>query len=237
MNNYYAKIKEHAHAVPHQEVCGFLFFDHRGSLQAEWGANIADDPSLRFEISTEAHLEAIRTGDLAAYYHSHWNCDETFSPEDIRRSETAALPVFVYSTHTQRFNLHRPIRSMPPLVGRKFVLGFQDCAALVTDYVKLRQNFELPYFARPVDMLRNGFPELFRYLESHGYERVSLTGLKEHDILAFSVNTPNACHPNHVGVYLGDNSFVHQLAGMNSAITALTSEWTNQLLFAARLKR
>lgn len=227
MNDYYAQIEVQAKARPLEEVCGLLLFDYRGSLQAVPCANVAANPRQDFEISCSDQLKARQTQRLAAYYHSHPAGDETFTAQDRFYSEQAKLPVFVFSLVTNKFNLYRPEATVPALTGRQFVLGFQDCATVVTDYFQLHRKQFLAYFPRSRDMLRHGFIGLDDYLIRHGFTRSEpVPGA----VLAFAVNGGTVV--NHVGVLLDEDVFAHQQVGDLSEITKFTPEWRRCLVSA-----
>jgi proteasome lid subunit RPN8/RPN11 len=71
-----ARILAHAAESSEIEACGLLFGSEDAVSRAEPAANVADDPTRRFEIDPKALFAAIRAerkgGErLAGYYHSH----------------------------------------------------------------------------------------------------------------------------------------------------------------------
>ena len=226
MRDYLAEIKSMALTTA-EEICGLLLYDQQGSLLPVPARNISPDKYHTFDIDPQEHLRAHKTGRLVGYYHSHSQPEYThaFSERDLIFSEAARLPVFVYAISTDKFNLHKPIKALPPYEGRQFILGFQDCVSLVSDFYLAEHGVRFPYFARHPLMLlpgqQSGQEQGIELMAREGFTEVGTHALKRSDILVFS-NAGNQSM-DHVAVYAGDGLYYHQEIGHLSRLSSLTS--------------
>lgn len=118
--------------------------------------------------------------------------------------------------------------------GRLFVWGVADCLALVQDFY--RENFGIPIrdYARPthwssdkIDLMRMIYPR-------EGFDIITdwkPAQLRPGDVLAIMLNESN---PNHLAVYVGDDTIVHHLYGRMSNVEPLRGFWRNQASFILR---
>lgn len=208
--------------IPH-ECCGFIIVNHTGKISRIYPTkNIAENTQDNFVIDPAEYIEAEREGKVIAYYHSHTLSDEQFSNADKVNSESLKLPLFVYSTITDKFNFYTPSNYEAPLIGREFVWGIFDCWALVVDYYKSKLNIKLDnHFFRKGhdDVLQNDY---FK----NNYESQHLIPhnekLKEHDILFMKVESKTI---NHVAIYIGNDIILHHPGGRLSQRTFYGSYW------------
>lgn len=219
MKNWHLEIVHIAEKDTTNEVCGFIFLGKDSPTAVEC-VNVHEDPVHNFRISEEDTKAAFERGFLLAYFHSHNGEDEKLSENDILASENAGLPVICYSTQTGRFSGYFPKSSMPILEGRSFLLSFQDCASIVTDYYLTVYGVRLPWFPRTREMLKAGMPDLYTYLAENNFKKVGMAEVG--DILLFSTATNGL--PNHVGIYHGDGMILEQRVGEKSRVAPLTSE-------------
>lgn len=80
-----------AAASPDAEICGLLFGEAGRITAAQPAANVAADPTRRFEIDPAALIAAHRAGRgggarLIGHYHSHPTGDPASSPRDAAES-------------------------------------------------------------------------------------------------------------------------------------------------------
>jgi proteasome lid subunit RPN8/RPN11 len=99
-------IIEHAEKSD-SEICGFVFVEN-GQLKTETAKNIAIKETDIFEIHPLEILRHIRSGKLAAIYHSHPQTTEEESKLDKFNCENSCIPYLIYSKQTQKFNLLIP---------------------------------------------------------------------------------------------------------------------------------
>lgn len=89
------------------EVCGFVFVEN-GDLKTEAAKNIAVYANDVFEIHPLEILRQIRSGKLAAIYHTHPTSTEQESTFDRFNCENSCIPYVIYSKETKNFNLLIP---------------------------------------------------------------------------------------------------------------------------------
>lgn len=101
-------IIEHANGSE-LEVCGFVFVEN-GNLKTEPAKNIAVYANDVFEIHPLEILRQIRSGKLAAIYHTHPTSTEQESTFDRFNCENSCIPYVIYSKETKNFNLLIPAK-------------------------------------------------------------------------------------------------------------------------------
>lgn len=99
-------IIEHAN-TSEVEVCGFVFVEN-GELKTEPAKNIAVYQNDIFEIHPLEILRQMKSGKLAAIYHTHPTSTEEESKFDRFNCENACIPYVIYSKESKKFNLVLP---------------------------------------------------------------------------------------------------------------------------------
>lgn len=99
-------IKEHA-KESNLEVCGFVIVEN-GELKTEPARNISFYDHDVFEIHPLEAFKYIKSGKLAAVYHTHPKCGEEESQFDKFNCENSCIPYLIYSKQTDKFNLLIP---------------------------------------------------------------------------------------------------------------------------------
>lgn len=99
------------------EVCGFVLVED-GELKTEPAKNIATYQQDVFEIHPLEIVRKIKSGKLAAIYHTHPNCGEAESEFDRFNCENSCVPYLIYSKETKKFNLLTPKR---PHVNKQYI--------------------------------------------------------------------------------------------------------------------
>lgn len=99
-------IIEHANTSD-AEVCGFVLVED-GQLVSEPAKNVAVYQNDIFEIHPLEILKKIKTGKLAAIYHTHPDSGELESKFDQFNCENSCIPFVIYSKKSEKFNLILP---------------------------------------------------------------------------------------------------------------------------------
>lgn len=99
-------IIDHAN-TSQQEVCGFIMVENE-SLKSEPAENIAVYKNEVFEIHPLEILKKIKSGKLAAIYHTHPVSGEIESQFDKFNCENSCIPFVIYSKKNEKFNLILP---------------------------------------------------------------------------------------------------------------------------------
>lgn len=89
------------------EVCGFVLVDN-GELRIEPAQNIGVYENDVFEVHPLEVIRQIKSGKLAAIYHTHPTTSEEESDFDKFNCENSCIPYLIYSKQSQKFNLLVP---------------------------------------------------------------------------------------------------------------------------------
>jgi hypothetical protein len=214
-----AAIKQHALEAFPEEACGVVLAEGYRPLD-----NTAAEPLRDFRIAPKVYagLEA----RILAVVHSH-PCDDPeggrrlkrgFWPDcptaaDMRQQIATAKPWGITVTDGQAatepfwFGDQAP---RPPLIGRAFRHGVDDCYSLIRDWYAETRGIRLPEFPRDDDWWNAG-GDLYRDgFESAGFARVGAEEVRAGDVFLAQVRSSV---PNHGGVYLGRGLGLHHLPG------------------------
>jgi proteasome lid subunit RPN8/RPN11 len=109
-------IIDHA-AASNVEVCGFVRIEN-GEIKTEPAKNIAVYENDVFEIHPLEVIKQIKSGKLAAIYHTHPKTEEDESKFDRFNCENSCIPYLIYSKQTEKFNLIIP---KVPHVNKEYI--------------------------------------------------------------------------------------------------------------------
>lgn len=115
------------------------------------------------------------------------------------------------------------------LMVRTYVMGESDCYGLIKDLYLNLYGIKLPNFARPKHFFDPRINVYAKIIAQPCFQERGLcvTDFKEGDILAFRVAGANLV--NHVGVYLGNNLFLHQMFDGQPCEENLDERWIRRL--------
>lgn len=104
-----------------------------------------------------------------------------------------------------------PYSKYKDLMERNYVMGESDCFGLLRDFYVNCYGIKLPNFARPKHFFDPRINVYARIVAQPEFQERGLcvTDFKEGDLIAFRVMGADLV--NHVGVYLGNNLFLHQM--------------------------
>lgn len=216
MYNYFVDISNLAERLSPEEICGFLLPDNNGSLAFTACRNTAKSPVEEFSAHFDDVALAYTHGVPAAFVHSHCQHGHEFSDADVAGMENTGIPWLLYSTKTKQFNFRRPLRTVPPLVGRTFTLGLYDCVSLVTDYYEKAFSVRFPFFVRTWETVNNGFPFDCAYLQNAGFRQIDGRDVRPNDVVLMSAR--QSVPVTHVGVIVKDDLLLHQVHGKVSSV-------------------
>lgn len=122
------------------------------------------------------------------------------------------------------------------LIGREYEPGQVHCYALIRDLYKLNFDIDLPTFTVPA----NWDPDKLNLVEM-GLGRLeaeklydwSIGTLRPGDVLVMAVFSSN---PNHLGIYLGENKFMHHPYGKLATVETLRDFWRMATCYVMRHK-
>lgn len=236
--------KAHAAAEWPREACGLIGVD--GAYHP--CANIAEDPVRTFEIAN-ADLAAVDAGRPAALLHSHTAIPQEGGPAlppldapsaaDMRAQSDMAIPwgitLCLEGGATDPFWFGDQVER-PPLYGRSYRHGVDDCYAFIRDWHATVAGLTIPDFPRDLDWWEPepDLPQQDLYREGFataGFARVERPdGPRPGDVFLCAVRAPVM---NHGGVYLGDGLIGHHLMHQLS-LHQPASVWRSKLRFFVR---
>jgi cell wall-associated NlpC family hydrolase len=120
------------------------------------------------------------------------------------------------------------------LLGRPYVSGRDDCYGLARNYYRDLYGIEIIDAARPEGWWNETDINLIDdFMEMDGWEQLGTNtrALKVGDGLIFSLINGKA---NHVGIYVGNGTFIHHVWRRYSSEDALIDRWKARLLMIVR---
>lgn len=207
-----------------QEACGLLV--RIGDGVAYWPCqNLARNPREQFRMNPRDRLAAELAGEILAVVHSHPDGSNVPSPADLIGCARSGKPWVIVSYPDFQHRVVEPRRARVAYEGRQFHHGVVDCYTLVQDYYLYELGIELPDVERTNDWWNQGGDLYLANLENAGFVRVD--NPQKHDGILMAIS---AQVPNHAGVYLGDDTMLHHMAGRLSCKTVFGGTyWADHL--------
>lgn len=217
-SNFFDSIIQHASSSPGKEVCGFVILSDDLIPYTEESINENPKPEDSFSISPAKFLNNKLSKNILGIYHSHTKHSEFPSEHDKIASEATGVPYLIYSLVTKKFFLYYPESYEPTnLLGRPYVKGFYECTCILKDYfisnlnnniTTWNENYWLPESDQEANKL------LLNILNDNLIELNKKDNIQKHDIIVFELREGKRFH---VGIYLGNDYFVHQpMHGLSS---------------------
>ena len=227
-------IKEHSLTEKPKECCGVILEKEGDSLVFEC-KNVATDPQNIFSLSPVDYLKASKEGTIKAVYHSHNNEKEEFSSYDKSNSQSHRLDYVLYNTVKNSFSVFDYKKNKTFLYNKSFKTQTSDCYSLVKEYYqKLDINLLDKNNSRKNPDWHDANPNLIDKIFKLNVEKntclfhkIEKTTFKEHDILSFELIKGKG--PVHVGVYLGDGTFMHHPRGKYPCIEPLNKSYEKRI--------
>jgi len=214
-----------------EEGCGLLV-NKRGKSTWIPCENIAEDRKENFVISSTDYIKASLSGDLIAVVHSHPDGSAELSEHDKKTSNFLGVPYIVYSLPEVEKTVYTPEYNRNPFVGREYSFGENDCYSLVRDYYREKLGINLATTIFEDDWWEKGFNYFDDLFEPFGFEKVDT--LQENDVIVFRMM---AQVPNHCGVYLGEDLFLHHAVNRLSCRESINSVWRKYIVGYYRCKQ
>ena len=233
MNIPYGEIFRYFESVYPEEGCGLLV-NKSGKLTWRSCTNKASNPLSDFAIAGLEYVKASMVGDVYAIVHSHPNVEAIPSLADKKASEFLGIKYLIVSIPSLVVDEYNPINKFKPYIGREYKKGTNDCWSLIRDYYRDELDVILPVGDHNIeDWGDNGVPFYNKTdLAACGFLMVEEP--KINDIIAFSVMSKT---PNHFGVYLGQNIFLHHADNRLSCREPLSGVWMKSLKGFLRCKK
>lgn len=156
-----------------------------------------------------AHAESM--GQIQAIVHSHPDGGVLPSDLDKLQIELHGVAWVIVAVSKQEwgdapaFGIYEPCGYRPPLLGRAYIHGVQDCYAIVRDFYEREFGIGLPDFERSDTWweIESHEPLYENNFKTAGFVAVDKDDLQYGDILLCRVG--RTYHINHAVIWLGDN--------------------------------
>lgn len=227
------EICELARSNPLEEVCGFILAPFDGFDAKVWPcANIAENKAEEFEIDTKEYLKVHAAGQIFGLYHSH-PTPAGFSEADLECAEEMAIPFYLFDVQGDEWHEYLPSTYQPAIEGARWILGFQDCFEIVRRYYRNTYKIYIGDYDRDESFCHEEQNVIMDNFEKEGFKIVPKESLKLHDVILF--RTDKAL-PQHFGIYLGGQQFLHHMQNGFSCQQLLNGKWLNRILYVLRRK-
>lgn len=165
----------------------------------------------QFVLCPKEFARAESLGEIQAIVHSHPDGGVLPSDLDKLQIELHCVPWVIVAVSKQAygdepaFGVYEPCGYKPPLLGRSYIHGVQDCYAIVKDFYSREFEIELPDFSRSEAWWEdpNHDPLYDQNFAQAGFFEVDKNDLQYGDVLLCRVGRTH--HVNHALIWLGDN--------------------------------
>lgn len=232
----FPRLKEYALNKWPNEAVAILTFDKiTGESNIIFCENVARNKKTTFAIKDNIYLkEKLQENKHLIIFHSH--CDTSFnkkinnfSEEDIKKSEESGHQFLLYNTSTDYWNFYEPkTYEPPPLLQRPFVQGLWNCYTLGKDYFKIKKNIILDYFFLPENADVYNFDTIDKNFYNQNFSEVNFDDIKEGCCLLFKIGNKTR-YSNHIGLYVGENKFIHHSINKLSMNQQLNNSYINRI--------
>ena len=217
---HFETIVDHFNTEYPREGCGVIGIQ-KGKSKWFPCKNVAEDDD-DFIIDSTEYIRINSISDIVAIVHSHPDASPEPSETDVKQCNGLNLDYYIISIPEIKLHHLQPNRRDLPLIGREYEFGVTDCFSLVQSYYG-KFEIDMPRYAFEDDWWEKGldyFGDLWEQYE--GWNEVTDGSLLKHDLLYFNVQSHV---PNHCGVYLDDDLFLHHAVNRLSCRELLYPFW------------
>ena len=133
---------------------------------------------------------------------------------------------------------HIPYDIYKDMLERGYELGTSDCYTTIRDALERAYGIVIPNYARPENF---DIPELNLFAKIQQEDcwyhlpTIDVKEMRAGDILSMKVRSPHD-NVNHVGIYLGNQMFLHQLIESKPREEPLSLVWLRRIHLVSRHK-
>lgn len=199
-------LREHAAKELPRECCGLVILVE-GEEVYQPCTNLSQGLD-EFALDPRDYLRIRKMGKIVGVAHSHPSGPAGLTEYDRASQRQEPMPWHVLDMRTGDIYTELPSEQALPYVGRKFIWGVQDCYTLARDYYAREMGVHLPQFHRAEGWEKLGHSLYTENFEACGFRRVDSP--QAGDAVLMQIFAP---FPNHVAIYMGDNTILHHLNG------------------------
>ena len=222
-------------ARPKEESCGLVILDNDKQAKVLDCVNTHSVKEKYFRIDPDEYLHFKINSKMLAIFHSHVHQSENPSDYDRDIFEELCIPYYIYSVKTGKMSLSIPDSYEPDsLLGRVYVEDIYQCSSLVRDYLdeqginsrKWIENWIVPSDYKEANKL------MIKAIKGNCTEVIQ-RDIAEGDILIFEINDRKI---HHMGIYAGNNEFIHQPIDCLSSKAFMDERWAKKVYKIYRAK-
>lgn len=227
-DNIKNKIKLHAKNELPNEACGVIIKSGE-FIDIYQCKNISSNKKEQFELNPFDYLKASNKGKVIGIYHTQ----EYINPSILDYVISSGHNIYsvVYSwKHDSFVEINDRIIKYAKYTGRPFELGVSDCYSLLCDFYKTEYGLILGHYDRNDDWFKKN-PNIIEdsYLKEN-FEKIDFNNLKIGDLIIFGLAKASV----HIGIYLGNNMFLHHPRDKYSTVELITNSFQNKIRFCLR---
>lgn len=228
LEEFIPQLIEHGKSTLPNEACGLVIV-FKGRQKYIPCRNLASGDDFFLDPEDQAKAEDL--GEIIGVLHTHVNYTSRPSEADIVGCNASKVPWLIYSFLDQTHTVLNPERHRPPLVGRVWYHGVQDCYTLLQDYYAQELNITLRDYPRQLEWWYKGDNLYEENFAKEGFQVVTDNSLQKHDILLMYNGAPVL---NHAGIYVGDDQFLHHVPNRLSSRDVYGGYWRGITRYAIR---
>jgi proteasome lid subunit RPN8/RPN11 len=217
---HFDTIIDHFNTEYPREGCGVIGIQ-KGKSKWFPCKNVAENDD-DFIIDSTDYIRASHISDIVAVVHSHPDTGPEPSETDVKQCNGLNLDYYIISIPEIKLHHLQPSHRDLPLIGREYDFGVTDCFSLIQSYYE-KFGIDMPRYAFEDDWWDKGldyFGDLWKNYE--GWNEVTDGSLIKNDLLFFNVQSEV---PNHCGIYLDDDLFLHHAGNRLSCRELLHPNW------------
>ncbi len=216
--------------------------------------NTATD-NEQFSLCPKDFAKAESLGEIEAILHSHPDGGVLPSDLDKLQIELHGVPWVIVAVSKQdyadgpSFGIYEPCGYKPPLLGRNYIHGVQDCYTIVRDFYEREFDIVMNDYKRSDAWWEdvNHEPLYEKHFAKEGFNVVEMNELQYGDVLLCRVGRTH--HINHALIWLGDNGvlksettppcvgntlILHHPYGRQSVREIFGKGWANRVAMVVR---
>lgn len=201
------KIKKHMEKEYPNEGCGVIVGKTFHPCE-----NTAEDPSKEFLIKKEVMAKFIIMGKKISVVHSHVNCEAIPSKSD--QLNQIAINCVWGIFPVQHGLCMEPVwwgddLEVEEYTQRLFIWGVWHCYSLYRDWWRKERGVIIPNFAVDNEFIRDGESVFIDNCEKAGLTNIGKPDISDLQVGDMLVANIKSDFPNHCGVYVGNDIFMH----------------------------
>ncbi len=203
------------------ECCGCVY-KVSGKKYVHKCKNFSTNPQSHFIMSPFDYLKCSISGKIEYIFHSHNSEKCEFSEFDKVQLYNHKIRGILYNTKMDTLKIFYPESFNNPYIGKAFEFNKSDCYTLVREYYKDKFNIHLPDFNRS-----SKWSESININDEFLKQNLLTENdkLEKGNIIVFQFSK----HPDHFGIYLENNLFLHHPRNRFSIIDEIANGYEKRI--------